>query len=57
MGGLRGMKSLGFLLLVASGGILLWVGLTASRAEYVPPRAPETVPLALTGDVPPTARS
>src|SRR5262245_21657905 len=46
------MKSLGFLLLAAAGGILLWVGLTASRADYVPPRAPGEVPLALSGDVP-----
>jgi len=50
--GLRAMKSLGFLLLAASGGILLWVGLNASGADYVPPRAPDEVPLALTGDVP-----
>jgi copper chaperone CopZ len=46
------MKSLGILLLAASGALLLWIGLTASRADYVPPRAPEAVPLALTGDVP-----
>lgn len=52
MAGLRAMKPLGLLLLAGSGGILLWVGLTASRAEYVPPRAPDEVPLALAGDVP-----
>ena len=52
MSGSHSVKSLGFVLLAASGGILLWVGLTATRAEYVPPREPELVPLALTGEVP-----
>jgi len=46
------MKFLGLLLLALAGGILFWIGRSASHADYVPPRAPDAVPLALTGDVP-----
>jgi copper chaperone CopZ len=46
------MKLIGFALLAAAAGILLWVGVSASRAEYVPPRAPGEVPRALSGEIP-----
>ena len=45
------MKTLGVLLLVLAGGILFWIGRSAAPADYVPPRAPDAVPLSLTGEV------
>jgi copper chaperone CopZ len=46
------MKLLAILLLAAAGAALLWVGLSAPAADYVPPREPERVPVALAGEVP-----
>jgi copper chaperone CopZ len=49
---LKHMKTPGVLLLLLAGGILFWIGRSAAPADYVPPRAPDAVPLALTGEVP-----
>ena len=46
------MKFLGLLLLTSSGGILLWIALSAGVPSYLAPRTAETVRVVLTGEVP-----
>ena len=47
------LKSIALLLLLlVVGGLLAWVGLTASEPEYVPPRPGDRVPIVLESEVP-----
>jgi len=46
------MKILGLLLLLAAGGLLAWIGLRADEPTYIAPRAADSVPIVLSGDVP-----